>query len=174
MQRDLSEEAQRWISQAREDMRAAEALAELEIHHAACFHAQQAAEKALKGGLLCLNREPVRTHSVVVLCGLLEELRPELSELRPEIGFLDQFYGPTRYPDALPGGIPAEVFGAAESDRALAGGKRAIEVVAQLQDLHRSGDEGVEGEQEPSSPNKDSAEAPRSADNNQPEGPGER
>lgn len=135
MPRDLPKEGERWINQAREDMRAAECLAEQEIHYAACFFCQQAVEKALKGVLLVLGNEPGRTHSVAELCQELESTDSKWSELSSEIGFLDQYYLPSRYPDALPGGIPAEAFTIADSERALKAGRRVMAAAVSPQDL---------------------------------------
>lgn len=41
-------EAERWLMTAKEDLLVAETLSSAGIHAPACFHAQQAAEKALK------------------------------------------------------------------------------------------------------------------------------
>lgn len=42
---------------------------------------------------------------------------------------LDTYYVPTRYPNALPGGVPARVFGRDAAERALAGAQEVMEVV---------------------------------------------
>lgn len=40
-------------------------------------------------------------------------------QLRPRAAPLDQYYVPTRYPNSLPGGIPAEAFDETDGRRAL-------------------------------------------------------
>jgi HEPN domain-containing protein len=63
-----------------------------------CFHAQQAAEKALKAVLLHLGIPFPRTHDLDLLLDLLEAhgilLPPEIREA----GFLSQYAVQTRYP----------------------------------------------------------------------------
>jgi len=79
----------------------------------ASFHAQQAAEKALKGYLVSLGVErPPRTHDLLVLAGMIKQRGgspPPESDLR----VLNQHGVASRYPPAPP---PTE----AEAERALA------------------------------------------------------
>lgn len=92
------------------------ASAESDFHSQACFISQQVAEKALKALAYHRGAELVRGHSVSVVCRELEingEL--EAAALR-----LDQYYIPTRYPDAQPAGAPFRFFSAAQSSEALA------------------------------------------------------
>ena len=42
---------------------------------------------------------------------------------------LDQFYVSTRYPNSLPGGVPAEAFAAPDAERALDMAREVIAVV---------------------------------------------
>lgn len=69
----IREEAHRWLSYARDDLQAAEVL--LESREAAgriaCFHAQQAAEKALKSLLVLRSTPYEKTHDLVALHRLL-------------------------------------------------------------------------------------------------------
>ena len=128
MQPDLLEESRRWRAQAEQDLAAGEKLAHLGIHYAACFFAQQAAEKALKGLMLEIGRPPDRGHSVVALSRVIVTLQPALATALAPLVFLDQYYIPTRYPDAIPGGIPADAFGPEDSQRALAGARACLSV----------------------------------------------
>lgn len=125
---DLNEEALRWRAQAEQDLDAADKLAQLGIHYAACFLAQQAAEKVLKSLVLSSGRIPDRSHSVIALSRFLLTARPELASTLASVGFLDQYYIPTRYPDALPSGIPADAFGPVDSERALAGARTCLSI----------------------------------------------
>ena len=49
-------------------------------------------------------------HSLVELLNDLLTAHPALVELGDAARQLDQYYIPTRYPNGLPGGVPAEVF----------------------------------------------------------------
>ena len=55
---DLHNEAMRWLDQASDDLQAAQVLLEAGHHALAAFHAQQSAEKALKGLWRSLDLEP--------------------------------------------------------------------------------------------------------------------
>ncbi|HUT01939.1 MAG TPA: HEPN domain-containing protein [Phycisphaerae bacterium] len=67
------EEARRWLRFAREDLCQAESLVAQEqaVYRHACWFAQQAAEKALKAGLVLLQRSFPRTHDLSRLLDLL-------------------------------------------------------------------------------------------------------
>lgn len=49
------EEAMRWLKQGERDLGAAMALMEKDFYESACFHAQQASEKALKSLLYLIS-----------------------------------------------------------------------------------------------------------------------
>lgn len=111
----MNSRAQDWYNQARNDLEWGHASAESGFHSQACFIAQQVAEKALKALAYFRGAELVRGHSVTVVCRELEingEL--EAAALR-----LDQYYIPTRYPDAQPAGAPFQFFSSEQSKEAL-------------------------------------------------------
>jgi HEPN domain-containing protein len=65
---DVLAEVGRWLRYARDDLRAAELLAgQGDVPRAACFHAQQAAEKAIKGSLIFLQTGFRKTHDLELL-----------------------------------------------------------------------------------------------------------
>lgn len=64
-----------------------------------CFHAQQAAEKALKGLLISRGRPYPRTHDVKRLVLLAAHDRPGVRRLADEADSLSQYAGEGRYPD---------------------------------------------------------------------------
>lgn len=103
-------EGKRWLSQATEDLKWARRLAEEGGWHIACFLAQQVTEKALKAFLYSTGEEIVLGHSVSRLCAAAAEYQPEFKEQAKRWSILDGYYVPTRYPNGLPGGIPAEVY----------------------------------------------------------------
>ena len=119
MKRDAGIEARRWLAQAEADLSTAILLRDAGVHYAACFHSQQAAEKALKAVLFARGARRVFGHSVGELAKEVVAVVPALSGLDVLLRALDQYYVATRYPNGLPGGVPAEVFGPEDSARAV-------------------------------------------------------
>jgi HEPN domain-containing protein len=106
----MNASAERWFTFASQDLRVAELALTEGIFNQVCFHAQQCAEKAIKGWLESQGRAAPRTHR---MADLLPLLPPKLlGTLARRVLLLDAFYIPTRYPDALPGllidGLPDE------------------------------------------------------------------
>jgi HEPN domain-containing protein len=62
-----------WLSKADDDLRVAEVIlsGEIGVEWAACFHAQQAAEKAVKGVLVHLGIDFPKSHSLDRLVALM-------------------------------------------------------------------------------------------------------
>ena len=95
-----AEEAQQWLASAARDLRLAElALANMPpLAGEALYHAQQAAEKALKGFLVFSGTPYPLTHDLRTLLQRCEQLDAELTlAVRPAIG-LTQFAVRFRYP----------------------------------------------------------------------------
>lgn len=111
MRNSAEAEGRRWLDQAAEDLRWAEHLAREGGWHIACFLAQQVAEKALKAFLYAQGEEIVLGQSVDRLAAAATRYAPELDELARRWRVLDGYYIPTRYPNGLPDGIPARVYG---------------------------------------------------------------
>lgn len=63
-----------------------------------CFHAQQAAEKALKAFLVHRGRLPARTHDLVALLEVCAELDPALRALESDCQRLNAYGVAARYP----------------------------------------------------------------------------
>ncbi|RLA93519.1 MAG: DNA-binding protein [Deltaproteobacteria bacterium] len=110
MRRSPAEEGKRWLDQASEDLRWAQDLARRGGYHIACFLAQQVAEKALKAFLYAMGEEVVLGHSVNRLCDEASRHDESFAEKGRRWSILDGYYVPTRYPNSLPDGIPAEVY----------------------------------------------------------------
>jgi len=68
-------------------------------------------------------------HSVRDLCERAATLLPDARGSCERWGSLDQYYVPTRYPDALPGSIPARVYGSADAKGAVETARAAVEFV---------------------------------------------
>lgn len=112
-------EAERWLAQALRDLDDAEFAASGARWNLACFLSQQAAEKALKAFLYARGAETVWGHSVADLCGEAALADADFATLGVEAAALDQYYIPTRYPNGLPGGIPADAYTRTDGERAL-------------------------------------------------------
>lgn len=125
------DEAKRWFRQAQEDLNDAKYLEEGHRFHLACFMSQQAAEKAIKAFLYACGVEFVWGHSVAELCEDARHFDPDFGKILPLGGSLDKYYIPTRYPNGLPGGIPAEAYTEDDARIALSLASQILEFVAQ-------------------------------------------
>src|SRR5207249_7310948 len=101
-------------------------------HAQACFMCQQAAEKALKALHYLGGERLVIGHSLLELLRALLTQHPALADLEESARRLDQYYVPTRYPNGLPGGTPADAFSKAQATEALARAKRFVEIAGAL------------------------------------------
>jgi HEPN domain-containing protein len=131
MRPDPGAEGRRWLAQAESDLKFAEFALRGRFFAYTCFNAQQAAEKALKAFLYSRGAEQVVGHSVADLaeeCAALDDaLNPLVSRAAP----LDKFYLPTRYPNTLPGGLPAQAFNDSDAEGALTMAREVIAMVKQ-------------------------------------------
>ena len=123
----FSREADRWLRQAEYDLKAADWNQQGGFYAPACFWAQQSAAKALRA-FLFLNREDAReTRSVMDLLDRAITYEEEFKNFVGTSTSLDIYYKTSRFPDALPGGIPAEVITQKDSRDAL---KQAADIMA--------------------------------------------
>ena len=110
----------RWLRHAEEDFVTAETL--LEQPHVpprqACWHAQQAAEKALKAVLIFLQIDFRRTHDLDVLRDLLPESW-HLKTAHPDLSNLTRWAVEARYPEDRQGATEADASEAVEQARAI-------------------------------------------------------
>ncbi|MBD3315068.1 MAG: HEPN domain-containing protein [Chitinivibrionales bacterium] len=116
------QEALRWLRAARDDLKTAAILHDAAQYAHSCFHAQQAAEKALKSILYHHDQDPWG-HSAAKL---LDELQrqgflslPKDATLHDRALVLDRFYVPTLYPNGLPDLSPDEAYSSADSSAAV-------------------------------------------------------
>lgn len=112
-------EAGRWLAQAASDLAFARVGVREGFYAQSCFICQQAAEKALKALHYAAGARVVLGHSLVELLAQLPAGAAPTG-LRTAAQQLDQYYIPTRYPNGLPGGVPAEVFTHEQATEALA------------------------------------------------------
>jgi HEPN domain-containing protein len=129
-------EGQRWLSQAVEDLKWAKHLADQGGWHIACFLSQQVTEKALEGYLYAQGIDIVVGHSVARLCSSAAEYQAEFAEKAKRWSLLDGYYIPTRYPNGLPDGIPAEVYTHEAAAGAVSLAEDAVEYIQGLLSQH--------------------------------------
>ncbi|MFU8773951.1 MAG: HEPN domain-containing protein, partial [Anaerolineales bacterium] len=97
------------------------------IYNQVCFHAQQCVEKAIKGFLVFQGITPPRTHKIADLLTLLES-----DPFGVEVLWLDLFYIPTRYPDALPGILGEGLPERHDAEQALETARKVLEKITRL------------------------------------------
>jgi HEPN domain-containing protein len=122
-------EAKRWSKQAAEDLTSAEILFENERYYLVCFLSQQIAEKALKAVIYYDGEDIVLGHSVKNLIERVSNIDIKFKQLKDKLPILDSYYIPTRYPNGLPDGIPADVFTQEAAMNALELAKITVELV---------------------------------------------
>jgi HEPN domain-containing protein len=119
-----------WLRQAESDFLFAKSALRDEFYSHCCFICQQAAEKALESIAYRRGATLLITHSLIKLCDSLQIN----GELRRGAGILDQYYLAARYPDALPGGAPCDVYVKSQADEAIQTAGKIID--AAYKELH--------------------------------------
>ena len=117
-----------WFREALEDLESAQILAEHGQYHHACFHAQQAAEKAVKAALRHFNTI-MTGHSVTRLLEALRSRADVPQQLMDDARVLDQYYIPPRYPNSFTEGSPADYYTRDQALRAIDAARRIVEHV---------------------------------------------
>lgn len=112
-------EVRAWLRQSEVDLADAQLVAGHGRHALACFLCHQAAEKAVVGYLLARGAERVWGHALADLCEDALALDPSFDLIKTVAVLLDKHHLGARYPTTLPGGVPSDVYEAADSARAL-------------------------------------------------------
>ena len=107
-----------WLRQAEADLRHARNSLDDGDYEWACFAAQQAAEKAVKGVIQALGGEGWG-HSVTILLGSLADRSDVPGELLDAGRRLDKHYIPTRYPNGFDAGAPTDYYTRPEAEAAV-------------------------------------------------------
>ncbi len=122
---EAEQPARAWLERARDDLWAAGTAAEAEPAHPwlAVYHAQQAAEKALKALVVHETGAPaVPTHDLSVLLDRLRAAGTALPDLEPAASVLTPYAVEPRYP----GGVE---YGEDEATRAVGLAREVVERV---------------------------------------------
>ncbi|QBI20885.1 HEPN domain-containing protein [Egibacter rhizosphaerae] len=135
----------RWIATARHQLAVAEHSSGGGFHDAAVLHAEQAAQCALKALRHAVGaRSDSRSHALPRLAeGAYARGGLQLDAgLRERLGELAAQYQPTRYPDALADGTPADHYGPQAAHRAIETARQTIaEVVEHAERLREASEE---------------------------------
>jgi HEPN domain-containing protein len=123
------DEADRWLEAAHDDLAFSRYAAAGEFWAQACFHAQQAAEKAVKSLHFAGGARAVLGHNVRALIERLDGAPPDLAAQLDGARELDLLYLPTRYPNGLVAGTSRSAFSASQAARAIEIAARIVEVV---------------------------------------------
>jgi len=94
------DEARAWLQKAEQDLLSARILLEHDppVLETACFHCQQAVEKALKAYLVWKAVRFEKVHSLTYLLDLCEAQKPEFVSLRDKAETLAPYAIEVRYP----------------------------------------------------------------------------
>ena len=123
------EEGGRWLSQARFDLEATRWLLKGRFWWEVCFKSQQTSEKALKAYLYARGKRAVLGHALLELGRECARFDVDFEKLSSDYRQLDRYYITTRYPNSLPGSIPAEYFEEDEAREALALAEQIVTLV---------------------------------------------
>lgn len=115
-----------WLQRAEDDLKTIEVLLREGVAlRMVCFHAQQAAEKCMKGYLAYHEKHVRKIHELDELLAECEQFDAAFRTLREDALYLTQFYVDTRYPEVL-GDVSS-----AEATRAQEAAKRVCDFVKQ-------------------------------------------
>lgn len=118
-----------WLYSAGLDLKAANAALREDIANIACYHSHQTAEKAIKALLLQQSGSVPKMHNLGELLNKVTSTWPEMKELEDKVRFLNQFYIPTRYPDALPGALPEGLPSTETAQRAIETAQEILDTI---------------------------------------------
>jgi HEPN domain-containing protein len=110
--------AEDWLRQAEHDLSVAKSNAQNGYFDWASFASHQAAEKALKA-LYQLHHAEGWGHVLVDLTRGLRRDEPDLDRFEDAAKVLDKCYIPTRYPNGLAKGAPADAYTRSEAEQAI-------------------------------------------------------
>ena len=125
------QEADRWLRTAEDDLDTSIVLKNNGKFAHSCFHAQQAAEKAVKAIWYFVDADPWG-HSVKKLIDDLEGVNVSayniLSKVSRLATILDRFYIPTRYPNGLPDITPDTAFMEEDSTACIEAARNIVQM----------------------------------------------
>ena len=124
------ETALRWLRQAEHDLTIARGHQARADYSDTCFMAEQASQKALKAFLFARGQRSVTIHSVAQLAEHCAKSDPDFTVHVLPGRVLDQYFIPTRYPDALaPPAVPFESYTQEQGQKALGAAEAIVALV---------------------------------------------
>jgi len=125
-----SEEASRWLKQAKIDFDNAKNNLNFKSFELVCFLSHQVAEKSSIAALYSIGLRPFG-HSLKELVNEIEKNKDQIQITIPlECAIeLDKQYIPTRYPDAFVSGIPHESYSEKNAKDCLKWSKKVLDLV---------------------------------------------
>jgi len=121
-----------WFRQAEADLAHARRALAAGDHEWSCFAAQQAAEKAAKAAHAALGQE-AWGHVITELLDALRPHEPAIGEpLLDRARALDKLYIPTRYPNGLASGAPADFYTRPEAERAIGDAEAVLAICRRM------------------------------------------
>ncbi len=117
-----------WLDSANYDLRASRMLLNPDAANAACFHAQQAAEKALKAFLIYCGFILERSHSVMGLAARCIEQDPDFRSIAADANAVTGLYTDTRYAEEG-NGFVFKNYELPEAERAVEAAARIVALV---------------------------------------------
>jgi len=128
----MAERSADWMKQAKRDLEMAGKARESGFFEWACFIAQQAAEKAVKSVYQARGGSAIGHGIGSLLRGLREKKVTAPDKVLKAAKKLDSHYIPSRYPDGMAEGTPADHFDREDADEAI---RSAGEVLRFCEDL---------------------------------------
>ena len=132
-------EARRWMRQAREDLETADCLIQKRRFAFACFHCQQAVEKALKALMFSkgrLKKSDLEAHDILTLAYRASGMDQSLRGVPDMVATMHGYYIKTRYPQYQRGldqnTIPAEIYSHADAENAMSKGEEILRLIQQV------------------------------------------
>lgn len=126
------ERSQAWLERAAADLTASDILVREVFTAHGCFLAHQAFEKSLKAYLINSRNSYPRSHKLVDLVRECATHNSVFSDLLDNAIVLDQYYIPTRYPDATPGTLPDRLPDMQHAKEAIRSAQGAYQLVTTL------------------------------------------
>lgn len=123
---------QAWLDRAADDLAVGKLVLKNGYTAHSCFLAHQAFEKSLKAFLIKQRAAHPRTHKLVDLVTECTALDKTFAGLLTGAIVLDQYYIPTRYPDATPGTLAEGSPSTKQAKEALHTAQDAFDTVSNL------------------------------------------
>lgn len=108
-----------WILAAELDLKGAKGSWKEGVANVVCFLAQQAVEKILKAAALRYTGKVPKIHVLVELLDRVALEQKWMRQFENKVVYLNRFYVPTRYPDAVVGSLEEGLPSMDEAKKAL-------------------------------------------------------